>query len=785
MASTPSKSRKSRTKPPKGRPAATSTISQPAVADHSTLTYLSTFSPRGDLFAFLSLAVDKHRLRIYDTATRQSVAEHVVDNARVTSLCWARLDPSDSQKHAAEDAEASHQPKRKRKKRNSQAVAPDVEDAPAPQVVVLGLSDGTVSLFSPSHGRIVRTLSHTSSTADILAVAADGQPSDHTSAIWTSSADGTIRLWDANKNAVVGSWTSDDRIPYSALATRPRADEEGRTDVLVAHHAIRLLSMSTSSSEMQLSENAQPKELARFTGHASSIRNLQWHSSSQFLSLAEADRFVYVWDVPEGSAEGRVVASIPLDSDARHFALSSSSLLTLSASGKISVFAFPQDLTAEAGSKQKIPNLSPKSTISVSSKKDADATAVVAASFAAGEQGHIHVARLVNGVQPVFDVVSYLDETGAFLEDITITSSAADLVNGVDGVAGAPTKRYNESSSLAVRSGNELGQDASMDDIAMRDVDGDLDVDLAELSLGQRLTALNGGRDTVQRASDSSDEEARPGTRDERRKADETIEAVPATSLTRTLIQALHSSDARLLETCLAHSDVTLIRNTVRRLPPQLAVPLITACVERLGRGARGGNMKGGGGGASSQRGTAMINWVRAVLAAHSGHLMTMPDLVARLSGLHTTLATRLTLQDSLLALSGRLDMVMSQIDMRASGPPAPLPLPKGKKAKRRQAKRYVEGESDAEEPARAQEDQMDIEVGVESGDDGGSVEDVELGADEDEEGSDEEEDEEDDEDDDEEDDEDEDGFESSKLNGFIDDEAEEYSEEEDDDESE
>jgi U3 small nucleolar RNA-associated protein 5 len=64
----------------------------------------------------------------------------------------------------------------------------------------------------------------------------------------------------------------------------------------------------------------------------------------------------------------------------------------------------------------------------------------------------------------------------------------------------------------------------------------------------------------------------------------------------------LHSSDTRLLETCLAHSDQTLIRNTVRQLPPQLAVPLITACVERLGRGARAGSMKGGGGGASEPR---------------------------------------------------------------------------------------------------------------------------------------------------------------------------------------
>ena len=105
------------------------------------------------------------------------------------------------------------------------------------------------------------------------------------------------------------------------------------------------------------------------------------------------------------------------------------------------------------------------------------------------------------------------------------------------------------------------------------------------------------------------------------------VDAVPASSLTRTLIQALHSSDTRLLETCLAHSDATLIRNTVRRLPPQLAVPLVSACVERLGRGARGNNLKGGGGGASSQRGTALINWVKAVLTTHSGHLMTVSYL--------------------------------------------------------------------------------------------------------------------------------------------------------------
>jgi len=205
-------------------------------------------------------------------------------------------------------------------------------------------------------------------------------------------------------------------------------------------------------------------------------------------------------------------------------------------------------------------------------------------------------------------------------------------------------------------------------------------------------------------------------------------------------------------------------------------VSLLTACVERLGRGSRAANMKGGGGGASSQRGTGLLAWVKAVLAIHSGHLMTMPNLVARLSGLHATLTTRLTIQDSLLALSGRLDMVLSQIEMRSSAAPAPLALQKGNlplnAQGKREARKYVEGESEDEENAH-----MDVEVEMESGDDAGSIEDVELGGDsQDEEDEDEDEDEEDD---DEEDDDDDD--EGPILNGFIDDEADEFDEDEDD----
>lgn len=163
-----------------------------------------------------------------------------------------------------------------------------------------------------------------------------------------------------------------------------------------------------------------------------------------------------------------------------------------------------------------------------------------------------------------------------------------------------------------------------------------------------------------------------------------------------------------------------------------------------------------------------------------------MPDLVARLSGLHATLTTRLTLQDSLLSLSGRLEMVLQQIELRSSAGPAPISRPprsatagkkKGGKVNgvvAREPVRYVEGESEDDEEGG----QMDVEV--EEGSDAGSIEDVELGGvsgseeESEEDGEEEEEEEEEDLDDDDEDDEDDDEGGILKLNGFIDEEAEE-----------
>ena len=154
-----------------------------------------------------------------------------------------------------------------------------------------------------------------------------------------------------------------------------------------------------------------------------------------------------------------------------------------------------------------------------------------------------------------------------------------------------------------------------------------------------------------------------------------------------------------------------------------------------------------------------------------------MPDLVARLSGLHSTLTSRLTLQERLLSLSGRLELVLSQVELRSGVAPTPLPS-RSKNAKKlgkeKEISKYVEGDSSDEE--QVEEEQMEVEIEEGDEDDDDSIEDIELGGGSDEDEEDEDEDESDDEDDDDE---------ENNLNGFIDDEAEEdYEEDESDEDS-
>ena len=409
MASTAS-SKKQKAKPPKGRPVSNTSLSHPPLRDTSFLSSLSAFSPSADQFAIVSLAVGKHRLRVHDTNTGRSVSEYIADSAQVTALSWATFQTPKFLGESQESEDSA--PRKKRKKRNSRALQP-VSEPDAIPVVALGLSTGSIIIFSPSHARVIRTLSHPSSTSSVLAFDVHTDAPGVASILLTSCADGFIRTWNVQTGELLSSNKTDDRLPGTSLSLPPGLESD-HPSFLLAHHSIRLLSASSSllTSPQKLTEEAH------FIGHASNVTMLRWQpferdsqSPRIFASVAESDRHVHIWEVPRVSgSEGKLVASAPLDSDARHISFSQStihpSLLVLSASGRVSIFTTTNDQVTTVTpkkTKEKVTTLSPRSSVTISLKRGNTAVQVVNAAF--DQDGQIRVAWLAGGVRPIFNVV--------------------------------------------------------------------------------------------------------------------------------------------------------------------------------------------------------------------------------------------------------------------------------------------------------------------------------------------------------------------------------------------
>lgn len=386
------KAKKTRTKAPKSRPK--TTFSTPHGVS-SPLQWLSQFSQDGSHFSLLSLSVDKHRLRVYDTQTSRSVAEHVVESGRVTCLQWARLDLIGHQDIPMGGSETLS-PSKKKRKTHDTTVSEAKEASPRVHVVLLGLSDGSICCFSHSHGRVVRVLSTKNPTA-VRAITTSESPS-HIHSLWSTDANGTILCWDVRTGEVIGSWKSGSPTPYSAIAIRPPINEEAPLQLVAAHRSIQLFSLD--SPHLNPTSKVKAKEITTFTGHASLVSNIYWESSSRFTTCAESDRFLYVWEVPNAdSDQGHIVFSAPLDSEVRSLSLSTSQLLAISASGRIFVFSLPSD----SSSSSHVVNLEPSSTIVVSYKKASSKAEVVAASFL--PSGQLKIATVCGGAKPVFDTV--------------------------------------------------------------------------------------------------------------------------------------------------------------------------------------------------------------------------------------------------------------------------------------------------------------------------------------------------------------------------------------------
>lgn len=288
----------------------------------------------------------------------------------------------------------------------------------------MGFSNGSLALFSPRQGEIIRTLSSPTSTSPILSITSQTEAPRTSTLLWTSSAGGSIYSWDGISGKLVTTWRPDaSTTNYTAMSLKPIASEaQSSARILAAHHRIQVLGSSSPNSTVNV---VSSREFASVTGHASPVVSLGWappstspspSSSNTFISAAEGDRFACIWQIPaEGEdeedesededeiPEGTLIASIPFDTDVRSVGYAHAShaplAFGLSSSGVLRIFTPPTELATTAKGKREPVTSVIGSSISTSS----GAPPIIAVSFDPQRQGSVRVARLATGIRPVFD----------------------------------------------------------------------------------------------------------------------------------------------------------------------------------------------------------------------------------------------------------------------------------------------------------------------------------------------------------------------------------------------
>ncbi|KAF8427457.1 Dip2/Utp12 family-domain-containing protein [Tirmania nivea] len=618
------------------------------VSTTSSSILLSSFSPshlRISLFASTVLGLDAQRLRIHDTTTGRLRCEYVFDKGTVcNSIAWSTL---------TDDLEDDRKTKKKKRKRTSTASKDSAEHG-GTAVLALGMNKGNILLYSPTEGSLVGSLDSVH-----IGEVTSFKFSDNQGRGWSCGTDGKLVEWDLRRKTTLRVVP----LPDSSI----RALAPAPPNVLCASHTVYSIDSDVQGSILKLAANATPIHDLIVSSDS---------SHSHFLTAAEADRYINVFSL----AQQKQVGALVTESDVKHLSTNLEHggeglevLAAVTADGAVELFSYPwQPAPAAASSSPTVPRKAKAITRKADSKvqvirpKTKEIVSIVNASFQAG--GELVFAWVESGVNVEFDRIRWQSaEDGSLALNGLVEVTKAKSLGLGGGSAGNALqmngakdmgKSYVDQSRTVVISGVDT-QDMRMVDAADASEAADEESDNAnewedetskhaseEQSFADKFQALGVSAANNNSAANLSKALATPAA------GNKAIKPFSG-SLTTVLTQALKTDDAHLLESCLLTTDSKAILNTIRRLDSTYAVTLIEKLSDRIAR--RPG------------RAATLGVWVRWILVAHGGYLLSLPNLMMTLSGLHSTLATRAGALPKLLHLQGRLDMLNAQLELRNS----------------------------------------------------------------------------------------------------------------------
>ncbi|KAK6500700.1 Small subunit (SSU) processome component [Arthrobotrys conoides] len=620
----------------------------------------SAFSPswsKLSLFSSVLRGLDAHRLRCHDITSGRLQCEHIFEKSvEINSLSWGSL----------VEAEGDRKKKKRKRASNADAVVDDDEDVQqnAGEVVIAATgSNGKIYLYSPVQAEVVKTLDggHVGPVTDFQFVeSAKGVRA------WSCGGNKLVE-WDVKKGSSIRNISFGETINF--FRTLPLPDS-----IICASYSTYIIDV-----------NAPPSDLiSTFTSHTSQVHSLRKTSKqNKFLSAADGDRFIYVSDIKKEKSLGSLVAKS--DVTKVDTAAQDTALIAVTADGVVEVFQQPWSFSSASETdeesslrRRKAMTKTSEARIKIVRPDNNQTVKVIDACFAGD---HVVVAWVENATSVLFEKVKCLAADGTLSINGDVVIAKAKTV----GIGGAVSGRSDANDIKDVSNANlkqshtVVIEGADTQDIGMVDAPEDPEADEEptkdseddqednaddpeEQTFEDRIKALNlsaGGSAGSTEKSQRSD--VSPMTNITVPSVDgaaiiasgyQAVKFPNATSLTTVITQALKTDDRALLETCLQVTKVDMIESTIQRLDSLLAADLVMKLSEIIAR-------------KPGRAGSLMI-WIQKTLVNHGGHLLTLPDLVRTMASLQRVLGKRAEALPKMLALRGRLSMLVAQMKLRS-----------------------------------------------------------------------------------------------------------------------
>jgi len=470
-------------------------------------------------------------------------------------------------------------------------------------LVALGTVAGTVLLYSVKQGDLVTVLSKPS-TQRINGVAwsEDGET------VWAGGQDGTVAAFSVSKLGLDFSFSSG-TDPVFSLAVLPES---------------QLATASRSIKIWKIDKRNSPELQQTFTGHATEVKCLQIFSvaSASFLvSAAADDRTISVWRVSESHDDNKNVskgawASLSVNEGVRGVSFGGEEGANM-VIGVVTKQGALQIFKHHVGERKKKP-IKPKHVVQVTSDKDSSSgklmpIPVMACHFTASDVTIAHGSNVKPSLETL--PISSLEKEHCLVREAPISRLKAD-------------QQIDHSKTITPDTNGDivflapgLSQPAATGKLGKR-AKSQKNQTVDSLPVEERLALLS---------NQSGAKGAAPRT----------------DTLAQLLVQGLHGKDGRILDSVLDRADQELIDNTVRRIPAEAVVPLVTTLQKYV-------------------KGRGMVNsshakWLRSVLTLHTGFLVSVPDCQELLGPVYALLEARTGAYNSVLQLRGKLDLVIKQ----------------------------------------------------------------------------------------------------------------------------